>query len=413
MPLLFYSLSVRLYALLISIVAPFNSKAKKWNEGRKGIIGLIRDKMQGNTSPIAWFHCASLGEFEQARPVLEGFRRIYPDYKIVLTFFSPSGYEVRKNYPLADYIFYLPLDTKTNASAFADAVKPNIALFVKYEFWHFYISELKKRNVPVISFSAIFRKEQLFFKPYGGFYRNILKNMGTIFVQDSNSKELLKSISIASEVAGDTRFDRVKEIAANVKAIPLADKFKDGKHLLVIGSAWMQDMEVLMPCLNKIPDLKIIIAPHEIKDKELELMMNGLSSKKSARYSKANETTISSYDVLIIDNIGMLSSLYQYANYAYIGGAFGKGLHNILEAATFGMPIFFGTNYQRFKEAVDLMAGNCAFSITDTASFEEAFTGFLNDEEKRLAAARTCKEYISSHTGATDKILTACRAYLK
>jgi len=413
MPLLFYSLSVCLYAALIAIVAPFNSKAKKWKEGRKGIIRLIKDKMQGNSSPIAWFHCASLGEFEQARTVLEGFRRIYPDYKIVLTFFSPSGYEVRKNYPLADYIFYLPLDTKANASSFIDAVKPNIALFVKYEFWHFYISELKKRNVPVISFSAIFRKEQLFFKPYGGFYRNILKNLSAIFVQDSNSKELLNSIGIASEVAGDTRFDRVKEIAANVKAIPLAEKFKNEKRLLVIGSAWMQDMEVLMPCLNKIPDLKIIIAPHEIKDKEIELMVNGLSSKKSVRYSQAQEDTISSYDVLIIDNIGILSSLYQYANYAYIGGAFGKGLHNILEAATFGMPILFGTNYQRFKEAIDLIAGNCAFSIIDTTVFERIFASILEDEEKRLAAVRNCKEYIASHTGATEKILTACRAYLK
>ncbi len=413
MSLLFYSLSVRLYAALISLVAPFNSKAKKWKEGRKGIISLIKDKMQANAAPVAWFHCASLGEFEQARPVLEGFRRIYPNYKIVLTFFSPSGYEVRKNYQQADFIFYLPLDTEANAAAFIEAVKPKIALFVKYEFWHFYISELKKRNIPIISFSTIFRKEQLFFKPYGGFYRNILKNLSRIFVQDSNSQELLSSIGIAAEVAGDTRFDRVKEIAGNMKAIPIAEKFKNGQRLLVIGSSWMQDMEVLMPCLNKITDLKIIIAPHEIKDKEIELMMGGISNKKSVRFSQAKEDTVSTYNVLIIDNIGMLSSLYQYANYAYIGGGFGKGIHNILEAATFGMPLFFGTNYQRFKEAVDLINSNSAFSIQDTASFEQAFTVFLNDEEKRSTAARSCKQYIASHTGATEKILNACRAYLK
>lgn len=411
MPLL-YSLSVRLYAALISFVAPFNAKAKKWKEGRTAIISRIQSAMKGNKAPVAWFHCASLGEFEQARPVLEGFRKIYPEYKIVLTFFSPSGYEVRKNYAQADYIFYLPLDTKANAADFIEAIKPAIALFVKYEFWHFYISELKKRDIPVISFSAIFRKEQLFFKPYGGFYRNILKNLSRIFVQDERSVQLLKSIGIAAEVAGDTRFDRVKEIAASVKHIAIARNFKNGEQLLIIGSAWMQDMEVLMPCLNKIANLKIIVAPHEIKDKDITAMISGLNNKKCIRYSKADEHTVNSYDVLIIDNIGMLSSLYQYAEFACIGGGFGKGIHNILEAATFGIPIFFGTNYQRFKEAVDLINSNAAFSITTTDDFEKEFTTFLNHEGQRLIASKKCRDYVASHTGATEKILNCCKAYL-
>ncbi len=339
--LLLYTIALRLYALIIKVVALRNPKARQWAEGRKAIFQRIREKIEENTSPIVWFHSASLGEFEQARPVIEQFRGQYPAYKILLTFFSPSGYEVRKNYAGADYVFYLPLDSRKNARQFISMIKPKAAFFAKYEFWYYYLTELRQQAIPVLSFSAIFRPQQAFFKPYGGFFRGILRNFTHVFVQNEESKQLLNSIGLRNvTVAGDTRFDRVSTVASQRKEIPVVAAFKGDHKLLVIGSSWMQDMDVVIPMLNRFPHpLKVVIAPHELHQDEMQRLEKELKGK-IVRFSQVQVESVHNADVLIIDNIGMLSSIYSYADFAYIGGGFGKGIHNILEAATFGMPVF-------------------------------------------------------------------------
>jgi 3-deoxy-D-manno-octulosonic-acid transferase len=408
-----YTFALQIYALLIRQASWWNPKARQWVSGRKEVFAQITQALQGNTAVIAWFHCASLGEFEQARPVIEAFRKRYPAYKILLTFFSPSGYEVRKNYPGADYIFYLPLDTRDNALQFIRLVKPAIAFFAKYEFWYHYLTQLKREEIPSISFSAIFREDQVFFRKYGGFFKNILQEFEHIFVQNEQSATLLQSIGIQQvSVAGDTRFDRVKAICEQKKDLPLVQNFKNRQKLLVIGSSWPQDMAVLAPFLRHFTEpLKIIIAPHEIHAEEIKNMQEQLH-KKSVRFSEATETTVASYEVLIIDNIGMLSSLYQYGEFAYIGGAFGKGLHNILEAATFGMPIFFGPNYEKFQEAKNLLELKGAFSVNNTEQFARHFTWLYTNEAQRQEKASIVKQYVTENTGATEKILTYCQKLL-
>jgi 3-deoxy-D-manno-octulosonic-acid transferase len=408
-----YTFALQIYALLIRQVSLWNPKARQWVSGRKALFGQMRRALEGNTAMIAWFHCASLGEFEQARPVIEEFKKTYPAYKIFLTFFSPSGFEVRKNYPGADYIFYLPLDTKANALQFIRLVKPAIAFFAKYEFWYHYLTQLNRKDIPAISFSAIFREHQVFFRKYGHFFRKTLKEFEHIFVQNQQSAALLKSIGIQQvTVAGDTRFDRVKAICDQKKDLPLVQKFKNSQKLMVIGSCWPQDMAILIPFLNRFTDpLKIIIAPHEIHTEEIRGMQEQLQ-KKSVRFSQALETTVADYDILIIDNIGMLSSLYQYGEFAYIGGAFGKGLHNILEAATFGMPIFFGPNYNKFQEAKDLLERKAAFSIATTEEFAEQFTQLYVNEPERQEKAGIARQYVANNTGATEKILEHCKKIL-
>ena len=383
MSALFYNISIYLYQLAIWLVSPFNKKAKLWIDGRRVKFNNSTTQ-QFNNSKLAWFHCASLGEFEQGRPVIEKFRQTFPDHKILLTFFSPSGYEVRKNYVGADFVHYLPSDTPTNAREFIEYFNPSIAFFVKYEFWYNYLRVLHEKRIPVISFSAIFRGNQTFFHWYGGFQRNILKYFTHIFVQNKSSLELLQSIGIQNvTIGGDTRFDRVKQIADARKNLPIIETFRDGKPLLIIGSCWQEDFEVIAPFLNTFEkELKVIIAPHEIHEEEIE-QWRKLLKNDSIKYSDVvnlnNKFLLSNPyhpnpNTLIIDNIGMLSSLYQYADFAWIGGAYGKGLHNILEAATFGLPIFFGNkNYKKFQEAVDLEELNGAKSIADTAEFEVEF----------------------------------------
>ncbi len=384
-------------------MAPFNPKARQWVDGRRNWASNLAQQLAQNTSPIAWFHAASLGEFEQGRPVIEAFRIQYPNYKILLTFFSPSGYEVRKDYDGADYILYLPADTPDNARQFVALVKPRIALFIKYEFWYNYLRELKTADVPVVSFSAIFRSNQLFFKPWGQFYRSMLTYFDHILVQNQESVNLLKSINIENiTLAGDTRFDRVAQVVTTKKAIPIADLFKNNRPLLVVGSAWQNDMDVLIPFLNAFTNpLKIIIAPHEIHDDEIEQWRSQLI-KPSVRFSQANETTVALADILVIDNVGLLSSLYQYGEFAYIGGAFKQGLHNILEAATFGMPVFFGPDYEKFQEAVDLVNEGAAFPISNVAELTTAFTNQYEDSTK---AAQISSEYVQRNIGATAKVM--------
>ena len=406
----FYNTGIFVFQRLLQLAAPLNPKARQWIEGRRDWASKLRNYLADNKSSVAWFHAASLGEFEQGRPVIEAFRKQYPDHKILLTFFSPSGYEVRKNYDGADYILYLPADTPANARQFIALVKPHIAFFIKYEFWYNYLQELKKAAIPIISFSAIFRPNQLFFKSYGGFYRSMLHNFDHILVQNQESVELLNSIGItAVTLAGDTRFDRVAQVASAKKNIPIAHAFKAGKPLLVVGSAWPEDMAVLIPFLNTFDKaLKVIIAPHEIHDDEIERWRAQLT-KPSVRFSQANETSVTQANTLFIDNVGMLSSLYQYGEFAYIGGAFKQGLHNILEAATFGMPLFFGPEYSKFQEAIDLVNEGAAFPVSNTAELVETFIKLYADPSK---AAHTSSKYVQRNVGATAKVMNVVKFYL-
>lgn len=415
MSALLYNLSIYGYQFIIWLVSPFNHKAKLWIEGRALGIGDWESGKQTNQSPIpktAWFHCASLGEFEQGRPVIEKFRETFPAYKIVLTFFSPSGYEVRKDYAGADLICYLPSDTPSNANDFIEKINPSIAFFVKYEFWYNYLRILHEKQIPVISFSAIFRPNQIFFKWYGGFYRNILTYFDHIFVQNQSSLKLLQNINIQNvSVGGDTRFDRVKQIADARKSLPIIEQFKDGKPLLIIGSCWQEDFSVIVPFLNNFTKaLKVIIAPHEIHETEIESWGKELKGN-NIRYSEISTNTfLNPYpltpNTLFINNIGMLSSLYQYADFAWIGGSYGKGLHNILEAATFELPIFFGNkNYQKFQEATDLERLGGAKAIIDTNEFSLEFQKLYDNMDVRNQKSDVIKKYVEQNLGGTDKII--------
>jgi 3-deoxy-D-manno-octulosonic-acid transferase len=409
---LLYNFLIHAYSFIISIIAPFNSKAKFWVEGRKDIFERLGSASLTNrgSASLAWFHCASLGEFEQGRPVIEAFRLKYPLYKILVTFFSPSGYEIRKNYTGADFICYLPADTSQNAQKFIEILKPSIVFFVKYEFWRNYLTELEKRQIPVISFSAIFRPNQLFFKYYGGFFREILTKFKHVLVQNQESFDLLKSIDIQQiTLAGDTRFDRVKQIVDAKKDIPIAERFKANRQILMVGSAWQTDMEVLIPLMNLLKNdlnLTFVIAPHEIHREEIIAWQKQIESKSICFSEVKTDTKLIDYQVLIIDNIGMLSSLYQYADFAFIGGSFDKGLHNILEAATFGMPIFFGNKaYHKFQEAVDLVNLGGAYAVESTDDLGEMLNDLRLDKVKKKKTDKISQNYVLQNIGATEKVM--------
>ncbi|CCG99435.1 3-deoxy-D-manno-octulosonic-acid transferase [Fibrella aestuarina BUZ 2] len=414
-----YTLSILLYGLLIRLAAPFNRKARLLVAGRAAWREPFRAKPLDPARPVAWFHAASLGEFEQGRPVIEALRATYPQYQIVLSFFSPSGYEVRKNYAGADVITYLPADTAANAQEWLATVRPQLAFFIKYEFWYHYLHALNEANpagagqaVPTISFSAIFRPNQLFFKPWGGFYRKLLTYFRAILVQNQESVDLLRGIGIDAILAGDTRFDRVAQVAANKRDIPEVAAFAaDNVPTLVVGSAWAADMAVLIPMINQFSaPLRVIIAPHEIHDADIERWQSQLTAP-SVRFSSLTTPPgrgtapgeVPRY--LFIDNIGMLSSLYQYGTMAYIGGAFGKGLHNCLEAATFGLPLLFGPNHRKFQEAVDLVAQGGAFAISNTDELTQAFTRLYENAPTRERAGAICKAYVLDNVGATGKVM--------
>lgn len=413
---LFYWLSVKIYILFLYLAKPFNEKAAKMLNGRKDIWKNMALKMKNVKPPIVWIHCASLGEFEQGRPVMEKMKRQYAGISLVVTFFSVSGYEVRKNYAEAEAVFYLPFDSRKNAVKFISLVNPSLAFFVKYEFWYYYLYELKKKNIPVISFSTIFRPNQLFFKSYGGFYRNLLQLFDHFFVQNKKSHELLTSIGMPNvSLSGDTRFDRVNQVSGQPQQIPVAEAFKGQSKVFVIGSSWPNDIETIVPFVNKwLGNLKFIIAPHELADKNLDQIEN-LIKGKTIRFSKATSTDVSKYDVLLIDNIGMLSSLYSYGEYAYIGGAFDGGLHNTLEAAAYGIPVFFGKGKKNvnFQEAGDLVAQNAAFEIDSWQEIDKKVTELYNDQVKWTISASAAKNYIRNNTGATEKIVSYSEKYLK
>lgn len=403
-----YSLGLALYALLLRLASPFVPKAAAWVAGREGLLPRIAQALAADTAPRLWVHCASLGEFEQGRPLIEGLRTQYPGHKVVLTFFSPSGYEVRKSWAGADYVFYLPLDTADNAQAFIRSVQPKLAIFVKYEFWYFFLRELRQQQIPAVVVAAIFRPDQVFFRPWGSFFRKILGELSHIFTQNEASAELLRGIGLARvSVAGDTRFDTVAATAlAPARPLPLAEAFvADGAPTLVAGSIWPEDLPTLAPLLRKhARGMRFIVAPHEVSEAhllEVEAALPGLT----VRYSRATPATVAEARLLLIDNVGMLSQLYRFGRFAYIGGAFGAGLHNTLEAAAFGLPVFFGPRYQRFQEAVELVELGCAFSVQSAQQLESAFDRLYYNEEARLKVQDMSLEYVHTHAGATGRIL--------
>lgn len=406
---LIYTLGIFFYSLAIRVAALFNPKAKQFVVGRKNWQKQLQSKIDKEASYV-WFHCASLGEFEQGRPVIESLKRQFPNYKIILTFFSPSGYEIRKNYEGADVVSYLPLDTKQNARAFLNTVQPKKVFFVKYEFWYNYINEIKELQIPLYIISAIFREKQQFFKntPWGKWYRRMLFNFEHIFIQDQTSAELLKTIGITNfTISGDTRFDRVAEIAAGAKQFEIVEKFTTTATTVIAGSTWKPDEELLVEFINNYNNtdkVKFIIAPHEVSPSNIN-RIHQLLKKPAISYSKIANTSISGFNVLIIDSIGILSSLYQYGNVAYIGGGFGVGIHNILEAATFGLPVIFGPLYTKFKEAVDLVKEKGAFSIQNYNELERLLNLLISQKNELKNASEISKIYVEKNVGSTKLIL--------
>ena len=395
-----YNIAMGCYRLGIAAVAPWHKKAKLWQNGRKNLFARMRESID-NSCPIIWVHVASLGEFEQGRPIIEKIKAERPEYKILLTFFSPSGYEIRKNYQGADYIFYLPLDTASNAREFLDIVKPKMAIFVKYEYWINLLAELRKRNIRTYIVSAIFRRDSVFFRSTGGMWREALKTFDTIFVQDEKSKELLAELGHTNVVvAGDTRFDRVAQIAAAAKKIEIIEQFQGGSRLFVAGSSWGPDEDLIVRLANENPTIKFVVAPHEMEESRMakieQTAMGG-----AVRYTKI-DGDISDKQILILDTMGMLSSVYGYADFSYIGGGFGVGIHNTLEAATFGLPIAFGPNYQKFKEARDMIALGAATSITTFEELNNWFAPLRDNCDHLTAVSAISKEYTAKNQGATE-----------
>ena len=405
-----YNLGIYLYLLGVAIVSLFNEKVRKMWRGERQAVRILREKVDP-TAKYVWFHAASLGEFEQGRPLMEQLRREHPEYKILLTFFSPSGYEVRKNYEGADIITYLPLDTITNARSFLRAVRPVMAFFIKYEFWYNYLHILKHRNVPVYSVSSIFRPNQIFFRWYGRQYAHVLKCFTRFYVQNEVSRELLGKIGINDvQIVGDTRFDRVLQIKAAAKQLPIVEAFvrKDGdsKKVFVAGSSWQPDEDIFIPYFNEHKDWKLIIAPHVIAEEHLAQIEKLLTGRKVVRYTDAKQENVCDAEVLIVNCFGLLSSIYRYADVTYVGGGFGVGIHNLLEAAVWDVPVIFGPNNQRFQEAQRLKACGGGLEIQTADDFQSVMQRFISEPQALSEAGRQAGEYVQQMTGATQKILS-------
>ncbi len=394
-----YSLGIRLYGLAISIAALFQEKASKWKSGRKNYF----QNLPKGLEDCIWIHCASLGEFEQGRPIIEALKE-KSTQKILLTFFSPSGYEIRKDYSEADVVVYLPLDTKSNARKFLDHFKPSAAIFVKYEVWHHFFREMQKQSIPHYMVSAIFRKDQVYFKPYGGWFRETLKGVNHIFCQDENSIKLLNSRGINRvSVAGDTRFDRVKKLADSFTPVEKVEAWLNGRRAIVAGSTWPEDEDLITEFITKAPaDVAFIIAPHEIKPQKIERLKKRL--KEADQYSTWKMGD-SATRVLIVDTIGLLGKLYHYGEAAFVGGGFGSGIHNTLEAAVYGIPVVFGPKHEKFREAVGLKNVGAAFSVQGQMDFDQIMIRLLEDDSFRRKAGQEAKNYVDSQSGATEKIL--------
>jgi 3-deoxy-D-manno-octulosonic-acid transferase len=402
-----YTIAITLYGWLMRLAALFNPKAADWVNGRRHWQKTISSTLRPSEKRI-WFHCSSLGEYEQGRPVLERLKAEYPEYKIVLTFFSPSGYNQKKNDPLADYVFYMPLDGPSSSRKFVELVNPYFAIFVKYEFWHFYIKALKEKKIPSFVISAIFRPSQIYFKNYGKFFYMILQRITHIFVQNQVSLELLYDNKLTNvTVSGDTRFDRVYMNSKNRKHFEKIERVLNGKPVFIAGSTWPQDEKLLSDFISSTNGkFNFIVVPHEISTGSIHRLQKQLAVK-STLYSEIQEQ--SSASVLIIDNVGMLSSLYGYADYAYIGGGFGAGIHNTLEAAVYGLPVFFGPNYKKFSEANKMVQMQTAFPVRDYDEFRRQFEGLCSNSEKKEEIHQKNQRFIDHSRGATDVILNYLR----
>lgn len=400
-----YNVAIRGYLLAIRIASLFNVKAKLWIEGRKGWkqkLALIASQKD----PVAWFHCASLGEFEQGRPVIEAFREKHPEFKILLSFFSPSGYEIRKNYPKADAVVYIPADTQANVRFFLDKCNPKIVFFIKYEYWFNFIREIHKRNIPLYIISAVFRPDQFIFKWYGTWFRKQLSGISGYFVQNPETADLLKHAGFTNiTLTGDTRFDRVGEIAQNKTEFPVIEQFIGQCPVLVAGSTWGADEEILQYWFARNShNFKLIVVPHEIDGSHLTSIEKRFP-KQTIRYSAAVASGTGNARVLIVDTIGLLAQLYQFGNLAYIGGGFGKGIHNILEAAVFGKPILFGPRHRKFREAIELSSLGGAWPVASTDELAETINKLMSDHEIYETASHICSDYVLRKRGATATIL--------
>lgn len=415
-----YNFGITLYSLLLRTASLFNPKAKLFVSGRENIYITIQNQINAAEKHI-WFHFASLGEFEQGRPVLEQLKAEAAGRKIIVTFFSPSGFEVRKDYPLADGVFYLPLDTRKNAKRLIRLINPEIAVFTKYEFWYHYFKVLKENNIPLFIISGIFRPQQLFFKWYGGFYRRILKDVTHFFVQNEQSVDLLKSVGLTNvSLSGDTRFDRVAENAKSPRSLPLISNFCGSAKVCIAGSTWPEDEALLKILIDEQRDWKFIIAPHEIGAAHIQQIMKLIPD--AIRYTALKEeqpdpgkedmrdksSSYAHHSVLLVDNIGMLSAIYQYAHIAYIGGGFGAGIHNTLEAAAFGLPVIFGPRYEKFQEAKDLIGLGAAISINSETELSAAF----NKLQKDAIAGDISSRYVNTKTGSTKQIVAMLEDYI-
>ena len=423
-----YNIIIYLYQLGVAVASLFNGKVRKMWRGERDAIRVLREQVDVNARYV-WFHAASLGEFEQGRPLMEQLRQEHPEYKILLTFFSPSGYEVRKNYEGADIICYLPLDTITNARRFLRTVRPVMAFFIKYEFWYNYLHILRHRGIPVYSVSSIFRPDQIFFRWYGRQYAHVLKCFTRFYVQNDLSRQLLGSIGITDvTVVGDTRFDRVLQIKAAAKQLPVVEQFIVGRegtgvrgcegHLVspsprtpapskifVAGSSWQPDEDIFIPYFNEHRDWKLIIAPHVISEDHLGQIVSKLAGRKVERYTQATEESVKDADVLIVDCFGLLSSIYHYADVTYVGGGFGVGIHNTLEAAVWDVPVIFGPNNQRFQEAQGLKACGGGLEISCAADFQQVMQRFTSEPQSIKDAGRAAGAFVKQMTGATQKIM--------
>ncbi len=401
-----YSVVISLYLVAIRIAAIFNKKARLMVEGHKQTFTILRDRLVPGEKYL-WFHAASLGEFEQGRPLMERIREKYPQYKILLTFFSPSGYEVRKNYEGADIICYLPIDTPINAKRFVKTVRPAMAFFIKYEFWQNYMKMLQKYEVPIYSVCSIFRPNQVFFRWYGGQYYKVLTRITQFFVQNERSKDLLATLNIHNAlVVGDTRFDRVKQISEQAKQLPIIEAFKQDSQVLVAGSSWEPDEDLIIPYFNDLKNWKLILAPHVVSDSHIKNIISKLNCKV-VRYTEATAENVKDAKCLLIDCYGLLSSVYRYGDISYVGGGFGVGIHNLLEAAIYGIPVVFGPNNQRFQEAQDLKACGGGFEISDVDSFTKCMDRLIRNSEELKESGNAAGTYVNSRIGATELIMKA------
>ena len=406
-----YNVFIYLYLLGVAVCSRFNEKVRKMWHGERETFSILREKVDPNAKYV-WFHAASLGEFEQGRPLMEQLRKDHPEYKILLTFFSPSGYEVRKNYEGADIITYLPIDTITNARRFLRLVHPVMAFFIKYEFWYNYLHILKHRNIPVYSVSSIFRPDQVFFKWYGRQYGRVLNCFTHFFVQNGISKELLAKIGLTNTtVVGDTRFDRVLQIKEAAKQLPVVEAFKQDYKVFVAGSSWPPDEEIFIKYFNEHKDWKLIIAPHVIGEDHLQQIEKLLSGRKIVRYKDSSEADVKDAEVLIINCYGLLSSIYHYGDVAYVGGGFGVGIHNLLEAAVWDVPVFFGPNNQKFQEAQALKHSG-GFEIHDYEEFARMMDRFAAEPDFLKEQGVKAGHFVKGQAGATQKVMASVDSLL-